>query len=61
MAVPKRKISHARGAKRKAGQRKAKPATLIPCPNCQEKMIPHRVCPSCGFYKGREIIEQAEE
>ncbi len=61
MAVPKRKSSHARSAKRAAGQRKAKPATLIPCPNCQELAMPHRVCPQCGYYKGREIIEKSKE
>jgi large subunit ribosomal protein L32 len=27
------------------------------CPNCQEKKLPHRVCPHCGHYKGREVVE----
>jgi large subunit ribosomal protein L32 len=26
------------------------------CPNCGAKKLPHRVCDSCGFYKGRQII-----
>jgi large subunit ribosomal protein L32 len=29
----------------------------IPCPNCKDMMLPHRVCPNCGHYKGREIVE----
>jgi large subunit ribosomal protein L32 len=26
------------------------------CPQCREPKLPHRVCPHCGIYKGREII-----
>jgi large subunit ribosomal protein L32 len=33
-----------------------KPKSLSTCPNCQEAKQPHRVCPKCGFYKGREVI-----
>jgi large subunit ribosomal protein L32 len=29
---------------------------LSACPNCEELMISHRVCPACGHYKGREVI-----
>ncbi|MBC7912401.1 MAG: 50S ribosomal protein L32, partial [Pyrinomonadaceae bacterium] len=36
------------------------PQTSI-CPNCQEPRMPHRVCPKCGFYKGREIIQVEQE
>lgn len=61
MAVPKRRQSHARSSKRKAGQPKAAVPTIVNCPNCQEAMIPHRVCPSCGQYKARQIIEIAEK
>lgn len=31
---------------------------ISPCPNCSAPMVPHRVCPSCGFYDGREVISQ---
>ncbi|MDU1880757.1 MAG: 50S ribosomal protein L32 [Eggerthella sp.] len=27
------------------------------CPQCGEVKLPHRVCPNCGFYKNREVIE----
>jgi len=30
------------------------------CTKCGELKAPHRVCRSCGFYKGREIIAQEE-
>jgi len=31
------------------------------CPNCHEPKVPHRACPHCGQYKGREVIEVAEQ
>jgi large subunit ribosomal protein L32 len=31
------------------------------CPSCGAPMIPHRACPSCGMYKGRQVIEVEEE
>jgi large subunit ribosomal protein L32 len=61
MAVPKRKHCHARSAKRWAGYPKPKTATLVTCPNCQEPMQPHRICPSCGYYKGREVVKKEAE
>ena len=30
--------------------------SLSVCPQCQEPKLPHRVCPRCGIYKGREVI-----
>ncbi|HPT83820.1 MAG TPA: 50S ribosomal protein L32, partial [Limnochordia bacterium] len=31
------------------------------CPNCREPKLPHRACLSCGYYKGRQVIQVAEE
>ncbi|MBO5408689.1 MAG: 50S ribosomal protein L32 [Clostridia bacterium] len=56
MAVPKRKVSHARKNKRRANWKLSVPG-LVKCPNCQELTLPHRVCKSCGFYKGVEVIK----
>ncbi|MFK7988863.1 MAG: 50S ribosomal protein L32, partial [Sandaracinaceae bacterium] len=42
---------------RRANHDRISPPNIIPCANCGEPMIPHRVCPSCGHYAGREIIE----
>jgi len=61
MPLPKRRSSHAHSSKRWAGYRKAKTPTLVTCPNCQEEMQPHHVCPSCGYYKGKEIIKIEKE
>lgn len=27
------------------------------CPHCHEMKLPHRACPKCGYYKGREVME----
>ena len=56
MAVPKRKVSHARKNKRRANWKLSAPG-LVKCPNCQELTLPHRVCKACGFYKGVEVIK----
>ena len=26
------------------------------CPQCAAPYIPHRVCPACGYYKGRQVL-----
>jgi large subunit ribosomal protein L32 len=60
MAVPKRRTS-----KRKRDQRRAHDALSIPgrskCPQCSEPKLPHRVCPNCGSYRGREVVQVDEE
>ncbi|MCD6352806.1 MAG: 50S ribosomal protein L32 [Proteobacteria bacterium] len=55
MALPKRRHSKARTRKRRTHDRISAP-TLITCSNCGEKKLPHRVCPSCGYYKDREVV-----
>ncbi|MCB0362160.1 MAG: 50S ribosomal protein L32 [Bdellovibrionales bacterium] len=35
---------------------KAKSSTVHNCPNCGAMYRPHRVCLSCGHYKGTEAI-----
>jgi large subunit ribosomal protein L32 len=55
MAVPKKKTSHARRNQRRAHQAMGSP-NLVACPNCGEPHRPHRVCPNCGFYKGRTAV-----
>ena len=56
MAVPKQKKG--RGAthtRRSANSKLAAPARSE-CPRCGAPKLPHHVCPSCGYYKDREII-----
>jgi large subunit ribosomal protein L32 len=55
MAVPKQKQSHARTAQRRAQHKITAPA-YNECPQCHAPRRPHRVCPNCGTYRGREVI-----
>ena len=34
-----------------------KPAQLVVCDHCQARKQSHRVCMSCGYYKGRATID----
>ncbi len=54
--LPKRKISKGRKNRRRAHDA-ISPTPLITCTNCGEKHLPHRVCPNCGHYSGREVVE----
>lgn len=58
--LPKRKHSKGRRDRRRAHDA-LRPPDLITCPNCSQKRLPHRVCPHCGHYAGREVIEVERE
>ncbi|MFH1117986.1 MAG: 50S ribosomal protein L32 [Pseudomonadota bacterium] len=58
MPVPKKRVSRTRRDKRRT-HKKLAPVNLSRCPQCSEPMLPHRICPSCGFYKDRTVIETA--
>jgi large subunit ribosomal protein L32 len=60
MAVPKRKHSKARKNKRRSQWRKIDKPTLVECPQCHEPKVPHRVCPECGYYKDKEVVDMAK-
>ncbi|HNR12635.1 MAG TPA: 50S ribosomal protein L32 [Thermodesulfobacteriota bacterium] len=59
MALPPKRHSKSRGRKRRTHD-KTTPPTLITCSHCGEKKLPHHACPSCGYYKDREVIEVEE-
>lgn len=56
MPVPKRKTSRAVRDSRRAHDGLTVPAQSE-CPTCHQPKLPHRVCPSCGSYKGKEVVE----
>lgn len=56
MAVPKRKKSKSRTRMRRASVSKARLTTVKACPQCGALQQSHRVCPSCGYYKGRQVL-----
>jgi large subunit ribosomal protein L32 len=59
MPNPKRRHSQKRTSTRRAHDFLTA-HSLSECPNCHEKKMPHRACPKCGFYKGREVVEIKE-
>lgn len=59
MAVPKKKVSKQRKRKRRTHYKAEAPA-LTPCPNCGDPKLPHRVCPTCGTYRGEQVVEVEE-
>ena len=54
MAVPKKKTSKARRDKRRAQHRLETPRVNL-CPVCHRPKRPHRVCPTCKTYRGRDV------
>jgi large subunit ribosomal protein L32 len=58
--LPKRKHSKGRRDRRRAHDA-LQPRNLVQCSNCGEMRLPHRVCPNCGHYQGREVIEIEKE
>ncbi|HOG25663.1 MAG: 50S ribosomal protein L32 [Bacteroidales bacterium] len=57
MAHPKHKTSKQRRDKRRSHDRLDTP-TLATCSNCGSAVMYHRVCPECGYYRGRQIIQK---
>jgi large subunit ribosomal protein L32 len=56
MAVPRSKTSKARTSRRQTINMKLAVPTLIECSTCGNRVVPHRVCPKCGFYRGKQVI-----
>ncbi len=57
MAVPKKSTSVSRKGKRRGGHtHKMSAKSPMSCSNCGDMTLPHRVCSSCGTYKGKEVI-----
>jgi large subunit ribosomal protein L32 len=59
MAVPKRKTSKMKSRKRRTHYKATAP-TVVRCSQCDEPKMPHRACPSCGTYRGRQVTEVSE-
>lgn len=56
MAQPKYKLSRSRTRKRRSHQGLKAP-NVVKCGNCGGATLSHRVCPSCGMYKGRQVFK----
>ena len=56
MAVPKRRTSKQRKRKRRSHLSKT-PRVLQSCQQCNTVKPSHVICPTCGHYMGRTLIE----
>ena len=56
MPLPKTRHSKTRGRKRRTHW-KISSSNLSKCPQCKEAKPAHHICPVCGYYKGKQVIE----
>lgn len=59
MGVPKRKMSKMKKRQRK-GANRYEGVEVNRCTACQAPVQPHRACPKCGVYGGKQVINAAE-
>lgn len=57
--LPKRKLSKGKRGRRRQHDT-LQPIVAVACDNCGEMKRPHAVCPHCGYYRGREVVEVSE-
>jgi large subunit ribosomal protein L32 len=55
MSVPKQRKAKSRVRTKQYKDRLSK-KQLSTCPQCKKSIRPHRACPFCGYYSGREIF-----
>ena len=60
MAVPKRKTSKARRDKRRNNLWQLTAPTLERCSDSGAYKRPHRICPACVKYNGRQVVDIAD-
>jgi large subunit ribosomal protein L32 len=58
MGVPKKRTSAQKRDQRRANWKITAP-NVSACSACGEPIQSHRVCPSCGSYGGKKVIEKA--
>ena len=56
MALPKRRYSRTRGRKRRTHWTITMP-NVVECAHCHQARLPHHICPGCGYYDGRKVID----
>jgi large subunit ribosomal protein L32 len=59
-AVPKKRCSHARQGLRRSHLHLTVDE-LVSCSHCHQPMRRHHVCPTCGYYGGRLVVERKQK
>ncbi|HEY9124889.1 MAG TPA: 50S ribosomal protein L32 [Bacteroidales bacterium] len=57
MPNPKHRHSRTRRDKRRTHYKAVAPTTAT-CSNCGAAVLYHRVCPECGYYRGKMAVEK---
>ena len=66
-STPKKQQAYSQTSRRyKAFQNKARKrllqtTSITKCDKCGEARLSHTACPSCGYYKGRVVIDKSRE
>jgi len=60
MAVPKKRTSRSRRGMRRSHDHLKATAAVESCTECGELKLRHRVCESCGTYRGRKVLEVSD-
>ncbi len=60
MAEPKKRLTSTRSGKRRS-HLKPKRIILNSCPKCKSPVLAHRVCRTCGFYRGDDVLKLQEK
>lgn len=66
-STPKKQQANSQSSRRykdfqnKARKRLLKATTLSKCDKCGEARLAHTACSSCGYYKGRVVIDKSKE
>jgi large subunit ribosomal protein L32 len=55
-ALPKKRVSNRRQGNRRQHHR-IKIPQLRACPQCHQLRLSHHVCPNCGTYRGRQVLD----
>ena len=61
MAVPKKRTSKARKHSRRSSVWKLALPGIVECPQCHEPKLAHRVCKSCGYYDGKQVVDMEKK
>ena len=57
MGVQQHRRSKARNNARRAEVLKMTAPNIVLCSKCHEYKMPHRACPSCGYYNDKVTVE----
>ncbi|MCX6733561.1 MAG: 50S ribosomal protein L32 [Candidatus Peregrinibacteria bacterium] len=34
-------------------------APIVTCTQCKQPKVNHRICPTCGYYRGKKVVNKA--